>query len=110
MNTLSGVVFGQDRDPTDGLVSCQVVLSLGPLKTREECVNVMFHLGAWDSCANCALAAKLVFIVEGLLYISLALLQHIQESCRAAEHSGSLLVRMSLVQGPLMRAAFLQLT
>lgn len=40
----------------------------------EECVNVILHLCVQDSCANSALAVKLVFIVEGLPHGSLVLL------------------------------------
>lgn len=40
----------------------------------EECVNVILHLCVQDSCANSALAVKLVFIVEGLPHGSLVFL------------------------------------
>lgn len=44
----------------------------------EECVNVFLHLCVQHSCANCALAVKLVFIVEGLPHGSVLFLLKFQ--------------------------------
>lgn len=66
-------------------LSSQVILYFSHpplLKTGEgggeECVNVILHLCVQDSCANSALAVKLVFIVEGLPHGSLVFLYKFQ--------------------------------
>jgi len=69
------------QSPQQIHLSSQVILYLSHpplLKTGkgggEECVNAILHLCVQDSCANSALAVKLVFIVEGLLHGSLVFL------------------------------------